>query len=146
MRERCYVCVCVSTGAVVVPPGERRRVGLRPGLDGRPQWRRETENGCKLVISSLFSSSVPARDEISPLSQMARLFYHEPQFAILDECTSAVSVDVEGFIYSHCREVSLHHRILPVFYIHCLCVICREGSHCSQSHTENLCGHITRSD
>ena len=38
---------------------------------------------------------------------MARLFYHKPQFAILDECTSAVSVDVEGFMYTRCREVGV---------------------------------------
>ncbi|KAJ1366893.1 ATP-binding cassette sub- D member 3 [Parelaphostrongylus tenuis] len=38
---------------------------------------------------------------------MARLFYHKPQFAILDECTSAVSVDIEGAMYKLCREMDI---------------------------------------
>uniref|UniRef100_A0A914DZW5 ABC transporter domain-containing protein n=1 Tax=Acrobeloides nanus TaxID=290746 RepID=A0A914DZW5_9BILA len=58
---------------------------------------------------------------------MARLFYQRPQFAILDECTSAVSVDVEGAIYRRCRELNItlftvsHRKSLWVhheYYLH----------------------------
>lgn len=38
---------------------------------------------------------------------MARLFYHAPEFAILDECTSAVALDVEESMYKYCKEVGI---------------------------------------
>ncbi|RDA95455.1 hypothetical protein CP533_5470 [Ophiocordyceps camponoti-saundersi (nom. inval.)] len=34
----------------------------------------------------------------------ARLLYHEPQYAVIDEGTSAVSSDVEGLLYETCKE------------------------------------------
>lgn len=46
---------------------------------------------------------------------MGRLIYHKPTYAILDECTSAVSVDVEGHLYTYMKEqgitlITVSHR------------------------------------
>jgi len=46
---------------------------------------------------------------------MVRLFYHKPLFAILDECTSAVSIKDEEIMYTKCKErgitlITISHR------------------------------------
>ena len=46
---------------------------------------------------------------------MARLIYHKPKFAILDECTSAVSGQMEYQLYEICKElkvtyITISHR------------------------------------
>lgn len=38
---------------------------------------------------------------------MARLFYHKPRFAILDECTSSVSLEIEKVMYTHARHLDI---------------------------------------
>jgi ATP-binding cassette subfamily D (ALD) long-chain fatty acid import protein len=38
---------------------------------------------------------------------MARLFYHKPKYAILDECTSSVGMDIERIMYTHSQNLGI---------------------------------------
>ncbi|MCJ1394163.1 hypothetical protein MMC18_007041 [Xylographa bjoerkii] len=56
------------------------------GWDCRKEWKNVLSGGEKQRMA------------------MARLMYHEPRYAFIDEGTSAVSSDVEGLLYERCKE------------------------------------------
>lgn len=59
------------------------------GWDVKREWRDALSGGDKQRIA------------------MARLFYHKPKYAILDECTSAVTLEVEQIMYEHAMKLGI---------------------------------------
>ncbi|KAI1638978.1 ABC transporter transmembrane region 2-domain-containing protein [Biscogniauxia mediterranea] len=108
LPQRPYLSIGTLRDQVIYPDGE---------LDMR--LKRKNEEDLKLVLDAARLGYLPDReggwdtrkewkDVLSGGEKqrvgIARLLYHEPHYAIIDEGTSAVSSDVEGLLYETCKE------------------------------------------
>ncbi|KAI1649895.1 ABC transporter transmembrane region 2-domain-containing protein [Daldinia loculata] len=108
LPQRPYLSVGTLRDQVIYPDGE---------LDMR--LKRKSEDELKRVLDAAKLGYLPDReggwdtrkewkDVLSGGEKqrvgIARLLYHEPRYAVIDEGTSAVSSDVEGLLYETCKE------------------------------------------
>ncbi|KAI7284992.1 ABC transporter transmembrane region 2 [Hortaea werneckii] len=102
-------------------PGTLRDQVIYPHteLDMRESGRQTTDTDLQTILDQAKLAYLPTREggwdtrktwkdvlsggEKQRIS-LARLLYHEPRYAIIDEGTSAVSSDVEGLLYETCKS------------------------------------------
>ncbi|KAK5997202.1 ATP-binding cassette sub-family D member 1 [Cladobotryum mycophilum] len=95
--------------AILDTLGLEHLVELYPeGWDAEAEWRDVLSGGLQQRVA------------------MARLFYHKPQYAILDECTSSVTLDTEKVMYDNAKALGItlmtvsHRRSLWKYHTHIL--------------------------
>eukprot|EP00160_Parvularia_atlantis_P020603 Unigene8611_Nuclearia_a/m.26363 Unigene8611_Nuclearia_a/g.26363 ORF Unigene8611_Nuclearia_a/g.26363 Unigene8611_Nuclearia_a/m.26363 type:complete len:377 (+) Unigene8611_Nuclearia_a:982-2112(+) len=105
-----------------LPIGSLRQQVIYPDTEEEARQKGFTDDKLMEILEATYLAKIPAReggwDTVKEWKDvfsggekqrvgMARVFYHKPRFAVLDECTSAVSVDVEGKMYAHAKELGI---------------------------------------
>ena len=107
-----------------LPTGTLRDQIIYPHNKMQMRKKRVTDTKLKQLLETVKLKSYADRDDGKGLDvfsnwndvlsggekqriAMARLFYHKPMFAILDECTSAVSLDIEAIMYNHSKSLGI---------------------------------------
>lgn len=116
LPQRAYLCKGSLREQIIYPHTESQFKQNKSG---------KTDNDLKQILeilnlSELLTSSNDENpwdsvrnwsEELSVGAQqrlaMARLYYHQPKFAVLDECTSAVSPSMEQFMYKRAQELGI---------------------------------------
>ncbi|KAL0908268.1 hypothetical protein M5K25_022756 [Dendrobium thyrsiflorum] len=118
--QRPYTCLGTLRDQIIYPLSrEDVEEGMRTGdssnishlLDSRLKSILESVRLVYLLDRQGWDSSPNWEDVLSLGEQqrlgMARLFFHHPQFGILDECTNATSVDIEEHLYKLAKEMGI---------------------------------------
>lgn len=105
-----------------LPPGNLRDQVIYPHSKLQMLRKRVSDEDIKQVLKEVYLDYLIERegglDAVNDWNDvlsggekqriaMARLFYHKPTFAVLDECTSAVSVDVEALLYNRSKQLGI---------------------------------------
>ena len=117
LPQRPYLSIGTLRDQVIYPDGEadmrekrKRETDLKHALDlARLGYLPEREGGwdTRKEWKDVLSGGEKQRLAI------ARLLYHEPKYAFIDEGTSAVSSDVEGLLYETCKNRGISKFYLP---------------------------------